>query len=109
MGNGDASNPDGWGVLAGGSAFRRIEFSNSFAGIPEVFVAYDLQSITWHSDTLDGNAAVRPGQKTNYENNARVLFRANLAFGGEKSVYTVVPYVGYQGGFAAGANLGAIF
>jgi hypothetical protein len=109
LGNGGVPNPDGWGVLAGVSAFRRIELSNTFAGIPEIFAAYDLQSVTWHSSTIDGNAAVHPGQKTNYENNARVLFRANLAFGGEKSVYTLIPYVGYQGGFAAGANLGAIF
>jgi hypothetical protein len=109
LGNGSVPNPDGWGVLAGLSVFRRLNFSNSFAGIPEVFVAYDLQSITWHSSTTDGNAAVHPGQVTNYENKPRILLRANMAFGGEKSVYTLVPYVGYQGGFAFGANLGAIF
>jgi hypothetical protein len=109
MGNGGAPNPDGWGVLAGVSAFRRLEFSNTFAGIPEVFVAYDLQSTTWHSTTTDGNAAVHPGQLTNYEHNPRALLRLNMAFSGEKTLYTVIPYLGYQTGFAVGANVGAIF
>jgi hypothetical protein len=109
MGNGGAPNPDGWGVLLGASAFRRIEFSNSFAGIPEIFVAYDLQATTWHSTTLDGNAAVSPGQKTNYEQKPRALLRLNMAFKGEKTIYTVVPYVGYQAGLAVGGNVGAIF
>ncbi len=110
MGNGGAPNPDGWGVLLGGSAFRRIDFSSSFAGIPEVFVAYDMQSITWHSTVLDGNSAVgNQGQSTTYAHKPRAFLRANLSFKGEKNFYTVVPYVGYQAGFAVGANVGAIF
>jgi hypothetical protein len=109
MGNGGAPNPDGWGVLFGASVFRRFDFSNTLAGIPEIFVAYDLQAITWHSTTLDGNAAVNPGQKTNYEQKPRAFLRANLAFKGEKTLYTVVPYVGYQAGLAVGGNVGAIF
>jgi hypothetical protein len=108
-GNGGAPNPDEWGMLLGASVFRRIEFSNSFAGIPEVFVAYDLQATTWHSTTREGNAAARPGQETNYDNKPRAFFRANLAFKGEKIVYAASPYLGYQGGLAIGANLGAIF
>jgi hypothetical protein len=32
-----------------------------------------------------------------------------MAFIGDKTTYTLVPYVGYQAGFAVGANLGAIF
>jgi hypothetical protein len=109
MGNGGAPNPDGWGVLLGGSFFRRMEFSNTFAGIPEIFVAYDLQATTWHSTAADGNAAVAPGQLTNYEQKPRALFRANLAFKGDKALYTVVPYVGYQSGFAVGGSVGAVF
>jgi len=109
MGNGNAPNPDGWGVLVGGSFFRRIEFSNTFAGIPEIFVAYDLQATTWHSTAVDSSAAVRPGQQTNYDQKPRALFRANLAFKGEKVLYTVVPYVGYQAGLAVGGNVGALF
>ena len=109
MGNDGSPNPDGWGILLGASAFRRIEFSNAFAGIPEVFVAYDLQAITWHSSQIDANAAAQPGQVTDYSHRPRAFFRANMAFQGEKTMYTVIPYVGYQAGFAVGANLGAIF
>ena len=111
MGNGGAPNPDGWGLLLGASVFRRIEFSNSFIGIPEVFVAYDLQSISWHSTRLDGGAAItpQPGQDTRYSHNARLFLRTNLAYKAEKAVYTVSPYLGYQAGFAIGANVGAIF
>ena len=109
MGNGNSPNPDGWGLLVGGSLFRRVDFTNSFAGIPELFVAYDLQTTTWHSSTIDGSAAVNPGETTNYDHRARVLFRANMGFKGEKTLYTVVPYIGYQAGLAVGANVGAIF
>jgi hypothetical protein len=109
MGNGGAPNPDGWGVLFGASVFRRIDFSNTFVGIPEVFVAYDLQATTWHSTTIDGNAAVSPGQTTNYDQKPRVFLRANMGFKGDKTMYTIAPYVGYQAGFAVGGNVGAIF
>ena len=110
MGNGGAPNPDGWGVLLGGSLFRRIEFSNTLASIPEVFVAYDLQATTWHSTAVDANAAVHnQGQKTDYDQKPRAFFRANMAFKGEKALYTVIPYVGYQAGFAVGGSFGAIF
>ena len=110
MGNGGAPNPDGWGVLLGGSIFRRIEFSNSLAAIPEIFVAYDLQAITWHSTAIDANAAVRnQGQETNYDQKPRAFLRVNMGFKGEKTLYTVAPYVGYQAGFAVGGNVGAIF
>jgi hypothetical protein len=108
-GNGNTVSPDGWGLLLGASVFRRFDFSNSFAGIPELFLAYDLQAISWHSASLDASAASSPGEKTDYDNKPRVLFRANMGFKGDKNVYTVVPYVGYQAGFAVGANVGAIF
>jgi hypothetical protein len=109
MGNGGSPNPDGWGVLFGASVFRRIDFSNSFAGIPEIFVAYDLQATTWHGTTIDANAGSRPGQTTNYDQKPRAFLRANMGFKGEKTVYTVAPYVGYQAGLAVGGNVGAIF
>jgi hypothetical protein len=109
VGNGNAPNPDGWGLLVGGSAFRRIALTNTFAGIPEFFIAYDMQSITWHSTVLDGNAAIGPGQKTKYDHKVRLLFRANMGFQAEKTLYTLCPYLGYEAGFAAGLNVGAIF
>ena len=110
MGNGSEPNPDGWGLLLGGSVFRRMDFTNTFAGIPEVFLAYDLQATTWHSTAVDANAAVsNQGEGTDYQHKARLFLRANMAYRSDKLVYTIVPYVGYQAGFAVGANLGAIF
>ena len=110
MGNGAAPNPDGWGLLLGGSVFRRVDFSSSIAGIPELFVGYDLQSTTWHSTTVDAESANRGlGQTTKYDHNLRLFLRPNVAFKTEKVTYTVGPYVGYEAGFAIGANLGAIF
>jgi hypothetical protein len=109
-GNGGAPSPDDWGMLLGASVFRRIDFSNSFVGIPELFLAYDLQVITWHSRALDAEqSAPNPGERTDLDHKARVLLRANMGFKGEKTQYTLVPYVGYQAGFAVGANVGAIF
>jgi hypothetical protein len=110
MGNGSEPNPDGWGLLLGGSLFRRMDFTNTFAGIPEIFLAYDLQATTWHSAADGANAAVHnQGEHTDYQHKARMFFRPNMAFRSDKIVYTIVPYVGYQAGFAVGANLGAIF
>jgi hypothetical protein len=109
LGNGNAPNPDGWGLLAGGSAFRRIAFSDTFAGIPELFVAYDLQVVTWHSGVIDSKAGASPGQKTDPQHKARVLIRANMSFRGEKTLFTLTPYLGYQAGLAVGINVGAIF
>jgi len=110
VGNGSEPNPDGWGLLLGGSLFRRMDFTSTFAGIPEVFIAYDLQATTWHSAAEGANAAIHnQGETTEYKHNARGFFRGNMAIRSGKLIYTVVPYVGYQSGLAVGANLGAIF
>ena len=99
IGNDEAPNPDGWGLLLGASAFRRIDFTSSFAGIPELFVAYDLQSITWHSSQIApaAGAGASPGQKTDYDNKPRILLRANMAFMGDKTTYTIGPLRGLPG------------
>jgi hypothetical protein len=103
-GNGLEPNPDGWGLLLGGSLFRRMDFSNTFAGIPEIFIAYDLQATTWHSAAAGANAAVHTqGQTTEYDHKARAFLRANMAFRSDKILYTIVPYVGYQCDFLATA------
>jgi hypothetical protein len=110
MGNGNTPNPDGWGAVLGGSAFRRIDFSDGFAAIPEFFLAYDLGAITWHSASADQNAAARnKGQTSEYTHGARAILRFNMAVRSDKTTYTVVPYAGYQGALAAGLNLGAMF
>jgi hypothetical protein len=107
MGNGSEPNPDGWGLLLGGSIFRRMDFTSTFAGIPEIFIAYDMQATTWHSAA--DSAIHTQGEMTEYKHNARAFLRGNMAIRSGKLIYTVVPYVGYQSGFAVGANLGAIF
>jgi hypothetical protein len=110
MGNGPVANPDGWGLLMGVSAFRRLEASDTFAIIPEVFVAYDLSVITWHSTSIDGkNGDVAPGQVTNYGHKARLHARANMAWKSGDKQYIVTPYGGYQAGLAYGANVGIVF
>lgn len=110
MGNGSVTNPDGWGLLMGLSAFRRIDTSATFALIPEVFLAYDLQSTTWHSSAIDGTTgATAPGQWTDYDHNARVHVRLHLAWKSGNTQYFATPYVGYQAGLAYGANLGLVF
>lgn len=110
MGNGSVDNPDGWGLLMGLSAFRRIETSETFALIPEAFVAYNMDSITWHSGAIDGTTGVvAPGQETTYKHKARAYVRANLAWKSDEKQYIVTPYVGYQEGLAFGANVGAVF
>jgi hypothetical protein len=110
MGNGSEPNPDGWGMLLGGSIFRRMDFTSTFAFIPEIFIAYDLQATTWHSAAAGANAAIHnQGETTDYQHNARIFLRGNMAYRSGKTLYTIAPYVGYQSGFAVGANLGAIF
>lgn len=110
MGNGNVLNPDGWGLLMGLSAFRRIETSETFALIPEVFVAYDLQVITWHSSATDGTVgSTAHGQRTDYDHKPRLHARANLAWKSGDTQYIVTPYVGYQAGLAFGTNVGVVF
>jgi hypothetical protein len=109
MGNGDAANPDGWGLLLGLSAFRRFQTSDTFALIPELFLAYDMQVTTWHSAALDSKAGAAPGQSTDTDHKARLLVRANLAWKSGTTQYIITPYGGYQAGLAYGANVGVVF
>jgi len=95
-------------LLVGASVFRKIAFTNTFAGIPEIFIAYDMQSITWYSAALDTKAGISPGYGTHYDHEPRLLFRANMSFG-DKTLFTLCPYLGYEYGFAIGLNVGAIF
>jgi hypothetical protein len=110
MGNGSPPNPDGWGLLLGLSAFRRFQTSDSFALIPEVFLAYDMQSFTQHSTSIDGTLGQNAsGQKTDYSHKARLYARVNMAWKSGEKQYIITPYVGYQAGLAFGVNVGAVF
>ncbi len=108
--NAPLPNPDGWGLLLGVSAFRRFETSASFAIIPEVFLAYDMQATTMHSSAIDGPlGATSPGQHTAYDHAVRLHVRANMAWRSGNIQYIATPYVGYQAGLAYGANVGLVF
>jgi len=52
-----------------------------FAGIPEIFLAYDLQATTWHSAADGANAAVHnQGEHTDYQHKARMFFPPQHGF-----------------------------
>jgi hypothetical protein len=108
--SGPVANPEGWGVVAGPSVYRRFEFGTNFVFVPELLVAYDYQSTRYYSTALDqssGNATatIFNGYSNPTTSTVRALLRPNLLY---KRI-TVVPYVGYQGALAAGIDVGSIF
>jgi len=96
------------GPAAGGSLFRRMDFTSTFAGF-RGFIAYDLQATTWHSAAEGANAPFTiQGETTEYKHNARrVLPRGNMANQGGKLIY--VYHCGYQSGLAVGATWARFF
>ncbi len=110
FGNGNAPNPDGWGLLAGGAVFRRVEFTDGLTGIPELDLAYDMKAITWHSSSSDQKASARgKGQVTEYKHDVRAVMRLNMAIRRGDLLYTLSPYFGYENVGIAGMNVGMIF
>jgi len=82
MGNGSEPNPDGWGLLLGGSLFRRMELHQHFRrhsrDIPR---RTTCQATTWHSARGWANAAVHnQGETTDYQHKVRMFFRAQHGF-----------------------------
>jgi hypothetical protein len=115
FGNTPVANPEGWGLFVGPSIYRRMEFGSSLVFVPEVLAAYDLKVTRYYSGALDqtsGNTSDLSGG-TGYvsdtKHSVRVLVRPNLLVKAGNTKYLVMPYVGYQGGFAVGGNLGALF
>jgi hypothetical protein len=114
-GNGPVANPEGWGLLAGPSVYRRMEFGTNFVFIPELLAAYDFSYTRYYSDAGDQNSSNNVdsgtgfGYRTEAKNNVRVLLRPNILYKMGNTNYVIVPYVGYQGAFAAGGNIGAVF
>jgi hypothetical protein len=116
-GNGPVSNPEGWGLVAGPSVYRRMEFGTKLVFVPELLVAFDLAYNRYYSQAGDQasgntrNSGVGAGYSTEQKYNVRVLFRPNLLYRmGDKTNLVIVPYVGSQGlSLLAGANVGAIF
>ena len=95
--NGAYASPNGWGVLAGGTIYRRIELGSSVLFIPEVLIAYDFMYTRYYSNAQDqkapsvgGNSAVN-GYATTSSNSARGLLYLNVGFKGGEHIYRSHP------------------
>jgi hypothetical protein len=113
-GNGSAMNPEGWGLLLGPSFYRKFELGTNTVVVPELLAAYDFQYTRFYSVAADqtssnGNGSLANGYSTSAKHNVRVLFRPNVVYKAGSTNYVFVPYVGYQGAFAVGGNVGAMF
>ena len=92
-----------------------MEFGTSFVFVPELLVAYDFSYTRYYTQALDQmasnttNNASGAGYSTEAKHNVRALFRPNILYKMGNTNYVITPYVGYQGAFAAGGNIGAIF
>ncbi|HEX7499201.1 MAG TPA: hypothetical protein VF524_02750, partial [Polyangia bacterium] len=76
---------------------------------------YDFSYTRYYSQAGDQNSlnvannSAGAGYSTEAKHNVRVLLRPNILYKMGNTNYVIVPYVGYQGAFAAGGNIGAIF
>jgi len=109
------ANPEGWGLLLGPSVYRRLEFGSNLVFVPELLVAYDFSYTRYYTQAEDqtssnvANNSDGAGYTTQAKHNVRVLLRPNLLYRVGNTNLVVIPYVGYQGAFAAGGNIGAMF
>lgn len=109
--NGPVAAPNGWGLVLGGTAYRRFEIGSNMQLIPELLVAYDFMYTRYYSNALDqnapsyGTADTVNGYSTESKHSARVLLRANLGFKSGGHILTVTPYGGYEGFFGAVVGL----
>ena len=112
-GNDPVASPEGWGVFIGPSVYRRFEFGTSMVFVPELLAAYNLKATRYFSGALDqasGNVRdASQGYRTEMKHSARILLRPNLLVKAGNTKYLIMPYAGYQDGFAVGANVGALF
>jgi hypothetical protein len=108
-GNTPYANPEGWGVVAGPSVYRRFELGTNVVFVPELLVALEYQATRNYStaqDQASGNGIGGPtGYSTPTSWNGRVLLRPNVLY----KRLTLVPYVGWQGALAAGLDVGSMF
>jgi hypothetical protein len=114
-GNGSVANPEGWGLVAGPSVYRRMEVGTNMVFVPELFAAYDFSDTRYYSQAGDQNSlniannSAGAGYSEDRKHNIRAFLRPNILYKMGNTSYVIVPYVGYQGAFAAGGNIGAIF
>jgi hypothetical protein len=111
-GNGAVASPEGWGVVAGPSVYRKFELGTNWVFVPELLAAYEFKYTRYYSGAGDQNSPGVTGSlgySTEGKHGARVLVRPNLLYKAGKTNYVIVPYVGYQGALAVGGNVGAVF
>jgi hypothetical protein len=114
-GNDPVANPEGWGLFAGPSVYRKIEIGTSMLFVPEILAAYDLKATRTYSSARDQPSGSRDlsgasGYATEMKHRPRVLLKLNMLFKTRSnSKFTFTPYAGYQGGVAGGAMVGALF
>lgn len=107
--------PNGWGLLLGGTVYRRFEIGTNMLFIPEAVVGYDFMFTRYYSNASDQNApsvgdsATVNGYREKSKHGARALGRLNLGFKSGEHIYTVTPYGGLQGSYGAVAGLMAGF
>lgn len=114
--NGAYAPPNGWGVIAGATVYRRIELGTKVLFVPEVLVAYDLMYTRYYSNALDmnsptiGDSSTVNGYSTVIKHSARALLSLNFGFNAGH-IYTVTPYGGYEGslGTVGGLLVGVVF
>jgi hypothetical protein len=101
------ASPSGWGVVLGGSVYRRLEIGTSMLLIPEAVVAYEFMSTRYYSNAMDqnnpsvGDNSVVNGYRQTSKHGVRALGRLNLGFQSGERVWTVTPYGGVQGTYGA--------
>jgi hypothetical protein len=108
--------PNGWGLVVGGSVYRRIEIGTSMLLIPEAVVAYDFMTTHYFSNAMDqsapsvGDSGTVNGYRQTTKHGVRALGRVNLGFKSDDRVWTVTPYAGVQGtyGTVYGLNVGVV-
>lgn len=107
--------PNGWGVLLGGTVYRRFEMGTSMLLIPEAVVGYDLMSTRYYSNASNqsapsvGDTTSVNGYRETTKHGVRALARLNLGFKAGGHLYTVTPYGGIQGAYGTLVGLMAGF
>jgi hypothetical protein len=104
-GTGTYAAPNGWGVVAGGTVYRRIEIGTTMAIIPEVVLAYEFMATRYYTNAKDQSAPFvgdsLNGYRETTKHSGRALARLNLSFKSGEHLLTVTPYGGFQGSYGS--------
>jgi len=114
-GTGQYAPPNGWGLLVGGTVYRRFEIGTSMLFIPEAVLGYDFMYTRYYSNAVDqsapsvGDSSSVNGYREASKHSGRALARLNLGFKSGAHIYTVTPYGGFQGSYGTVVGLMAGF